>query len=193
MRYEKGHKDTTHQHIVDVASALFRKDGVAATGIAGIMTEAGLTNGAFYCHFASKEDLVRQMLSFGLSERKQMLSESVAIGLNAEQIIRNYLSPVHRDNPDRGCLTSALVAEVARHPGETRRIFTENIEGFIELLAEQLLLVRQEKRRATAIAIYSMLIGTLQLSRAVSEDPLSNAILSNGVDAALDFIQARSG
>jgi TetR/AcrR family transcriptional regulator, transcriptional repressor for nem operon len=60
MRYQKGHKDATRQHIIDVASAQVREGGVAAVGIAGIMTGAGLTNGAFYNHFESKEDLVEE-------------------------------------------------------------------------------------------------------------------------------------
>ena len=37
MRYEKGHRETTRQHIIDVASAQFRAGGVAAIGLAGIM------------------------------------------------------------------------------------------------------------------------------------------------------------
>ena len=48
MRYEKGYRDSTRQHILDVASAQFRENGIAAAGIAGIMSAAGLTNGAFY-------------------------------------------------------------------------------------------------------------------------------------------------
>ncbi len=46
MRYEKGHKDATRQRIIDVASRQFREQGLAAVGLAGIMSEAGLTNGA---------------------------------------------------------------------------------------------------------------------------------------------------
>ncbi len=61
-RYDKGHRDTTRRHILDVASAQFRESGIAAVGLAGIMSEAGLTNGAFYTHFESKEDLVRAVL-----------------------------------------------------------------------------------------------------------------------------------
>ena len=63
MRYEKGHKDATRQRILEVASKQFREQGVAAVGLAGIMSDAGLTNGAFYAHFESKEDLVREVLS----------------------------------------------------------------------------------------------------------------------------------
>src|SRR5580704_2469159 len=63
MRYEKGHKDATRARILEVASRQFRENGVAAAGLAGIMAEAGLTNGAFYAHFKSKEDLLRAVLA----------------------------------------------------------------------------------------------------------------------------------
>ena len=73
MRYEKGRKETTRQHIVDVASRRFREGGVAAVGIAGIMSDAGLTNGAFYVHFDSKEDLVRAVFTDALERRDRGL------------------------------------------------------------------------------------------------------------------------
>src|ERR1700749_1929409 len=73
MRYEKGHKDATRAHIIDVASRQFRGHGVAAVGLAGIMSDAGLTNGAFYNHFESKEDLVQAVLANALDRREQRL------------------------------------------------------------------------------------------------------------------------
>jgi TetR/AcrR family transcriptional repressor of nem operon len=69
MRYEKGHKDATRERIIDVASQQFRENGVAAVGLAGIMSDAGLTNGAFYTHFESKEDLVQAVLASALNLR----------------------------------------------------------------------------------------------------------------------------
>src|ERR1700736_5561548 len=73
MRYEKGHKDTTRERIIDVASRQFRENGVAAVGLAGIMSDAGLTNGAFYTHFKSKEDLVESVLTNALRWREERL------------------------------------------------------------------------------------------------------------------------
>src|SRR6516162_6090101 len=80
MRYEKGHKDATRTHIIDVASAQFREGGLAAVGIAGIMAGAGLTNGAFYNHFESKEDLVEAVLLNTLSGRKVGLRANLEAG-----------------------------------------------------------------------------------------------------------------
>ena len=77
MRYEKGHKDATRRRILEVASRQFRENGVAAAGLAGIMAEAGLTNGAFYAHFKSKEDLLRAVLADALGRRETTLRTGV--------------------------------------------------------------------------------------------------------------------
>jgi TetR/AcrR family transcriptional regulator, transcriptional repressor for nem operon len=89
MRYDKGHKDATRQRIIDVASRQFRKQGVAAVGLAGIMTDAGLTNGAFYAHFGSKEDLVREVLS-NPGRRNEMWQAATESGTGLASAIRGY-------------------------------------------------------------------------------------------------------
>jgi AcrR family transcriptional regulator len=185
MRYEKGHKDATRQHIVDVASRQFRENGVAAVGIAGIMTDAGLTNGAFYSHFKSKEDLVQAVLSNVLRRREATLRTASETDAGLEATIRDYLSPRHRDRPGGGCPTAALVAEVARHPKATRDAFTGKISAFIALIATQIRAGSASERRRNAVAIYGMMVGTLQLARAVSDQQLSDEILESGVSAAL--------
>src|ERR1700761_8305374 len=114
MRYEKGHKETTRRHILDVASAQFRENGVAAVGLAGIMQAAGLTNGAFYAHFESKEDLVRAVLREAFERRQQRLRANLESKVGLDTIVRDYLSARHRDGAGGGCPTAALVAEIAR-------------------------------------------------------------------------------
>jgi TetR/AcrR family transcriptional regulator, transcriptional repressor for nem operon len=181
MRYEKGHKDATRERIIDVASQQFRENGVAAVGLAGIMSDAGLTNGAFYTHFESKEDLVQAVLASALNRRETALR--TASGLEA--MIRDYLSPKHRDGAGRGCPTAALVAEIARHPKTTRDAFTAKVSRFVELIAAQLQVGSASERRRNALAIYGMMVGSLQLARAVNDKPFSDEILESGVSAAL--------
>jgi TetR/AcrR family transcriptional repressor of nem operon len=185
MRYDEGHKDATRQRIIDAASRQFRQDGVAAVGIAGIMADAGLTNGAFYTHFGSKEDLVRTVLCSALTKREATLRTAAQSDAGLEAAIRDYLSPRHRDNPGRGCPTAALVAEIARHPRSTRDAFTDKVSEFIGLIATQLRAGSGSARRRNAVAIYGMMVGTLQLARAVNDKRLSDEILESGVSAAL--------
>jgi AcrR family transcriptional regulator len=185
MRYEKGHKDATRQHIIDVASRQFRGSGVAAVGLARIMSDAGLTNGAFYNHFDSKEDLVQAVLLSALDRREERLRTVARDNAGLETMIRDYLSPRHRDRAGDGCPTAALVAEVARHPKVTRDAFTAKVSTFIDLIATQIRAGSAAERRRNAVAIYGMIVGTLQLARAVNDKKLSDEILESGVTAAL--------
>ncbi|WP_063708761.1 TetR family transcriptional regulator [Bradyrhizobium centrolobii] len=191
MRYEKGHKDETRRQILDVASAQFRESGIAAVGLAGIMSEAGLTNGAFYTHFASKEDLVREVLLDALSRREQRHKDNLENGVELETTIRDYLSLRHRDRAGTGCPTAALAAEIARHPKATRDVFTGKISDIIALMAQQIRHGSADERRRKAIAIYAAMVGALQLSRAVNDRQLSEEILENAVEAALDLAGRR--
>jgi len=127
MRYDKGHKDLTRQRIVEIASRQFSRGRRRRGRLAGIMTAAGLTNGAFYAHFESKEDLVRTVLSNALGKREATLRATSERGAGLEATIRDYLCARHRDAPGRGCPTAALVAEIARHPKATRDAFTAKV------------------------------------------------------------------
>src|SRR3954462_8667861 len=104
MRYEKGRKDSTRQRIVDVASERFRCDGIAASGLAGIMSEAGLTNGAFYPHFQSKADLVRESVGAALEEQAHRMQGAFDAG-GLETVLALYLSTEHRDDFGNGCVS----------------------------------------------------------------------------------------
>jgi AcrR family transcriptional regulator len=188
MRYEKGHKETTRQRIVEVASRQFRARGIDAVGLAAIMADAGLTNGALYAHFGSKEDLVSDVLTSAQAGRERTLRTKLEHGISLDTAIRDYLSPRHRDNPGGGCPTAALVADVARRPKATRDAYTARIEDFVAVMAARLPAGSDEERQSKAIALYGLMVGTLQLARAVSDRGLSDRILASGVDAALALI-----
>jgi len=192
MRYEKGHKETTRQHVLDVAARQFRENGVAAAGLAGIMSEAGLTNGAFYGHFESKEDLVREVLLDVLTRRKQRLRVNLEAGASLETILRDYLSERHRDHAGSGCPSAALVAEIARHAKTTRETFSEIVTSIIAMMAERISGTPRERLRK-ANAIYAMMVGALQLARAISDRNQSHAILEDAITAALQLAGETSG
>jgi TetR/AcrR family transcriptional repressor of nem operon len=180
MRYEKGRKDTSRRRIMDVAVERFRTDGIAGSGLATIMKDAGLTNGAFYPHFASKADLVRETLSDALSKQAVWLRDVLDKG-GLDRVIDIYLSPEHRDNPGLGCASAALLPELARQPIETRGVYAEQSRTLVLLLAEALS-ADVEAKEDVACAIFATLIGTLQLARAADKE-MSDRILQAGKDA----------
>ena len=180
VRYEKGRKDASRRKIMDVAVDRFRTDGIAGAGLAVIMKDAGLTNGAFYPHFPSKADLVRETVSDALSQQTRWLRDMLNEG-GLAPLIDAYLSPEHRDNPGQGCVSAALLPELARQPIETRDTYAEQSRALVLLLAEALP-ADIEAREDVACAVFATLIGTLQLARAV-EGEMSDRILHAGKQA----------
>jgi TetR/AcrR family transcriptional regulator, transcriptional repressor for nem operon len=187
MRYEKGRKDASRRRIMEVASERFRADGIAATGLATIMSDAGMTNGAFYPHFQSKADLVRETVAAATDAQSNKMRKFIAEG-GLETAIATYLSPEHRDSPGQGCPLAALLPELARQPLETRRVYADNFLEMVDELASALP-PETTDREAVALAIYATLIGSLQLARAVEGAALSDRILDAGRDAALALIR----
>ena len=187
MRYAPEHNEATRERILEAASRLFREHGIAAVGLAKIMTEAGLTVGTFYTHFKSKEALLREALLRSLDARHEELEQALR-GADIEFLVRAYLSPEHRDAAGTGCPVAALASEVARHPRATRHTFASHNAPTLDALAAWLS-SRQGKEvsRADAAALLGLLAGTLQIARATPDRAESDAILEAGVRAALQL------
>lgn len=79
------------------------------SGISTLMSGAGLTNGAFYAHFASKDDLVAHVVADELRTRVARYGTLRPGRAGLEDLIREYLSPAHRDRPGLGCPSAALI------------------------------------------------------------------------------------
>src|SRR6059036_615857 len=112
MRYGKDQKQATRQRILQAAGQRFKQDGIDGAGIAAVMSDAGLTNGAFYAHFASKEDLVANVLADQLRAQRHGIEAQPSNRAGLEAFIRDYLSPQHRDQYADGCPSAALLDEI---------------------------------------------------------------------------------
>ena len=192
MRYGKEHKEETHRKVVEAASRRFRKDGIEATGVVDLMADVGLTHGGFYAHFSSKETLVKEALSAASSKSRERLQREMDKAHQEgrdplESIVRSYLTALHRDRPDRGCSVAALGSEIARHPRKTREAFTEGLDKTLDIIASALPAAVTAQRKEKAYAIFSTMIGSLQLSRAVSDPAMSQAVIDAGIAAAVQI------
>lgn len=183
MRYEKGHKNTSHDRILEVAARRFRQEGIARSGVAGIMAEAGLTNGAFYAHFSSKREMIEKSLERATDEQWQQFEKEIASG-RLLNIVRTYLSEEHRDHPESGCPSAALLPEIARQEPDTRHVYTESVKRLLNAVEKQLSMPKGPKAREITIGTLCLLIGSLQLARAVDDPTLSKNILTAGTHVA---------
>src|SRR4051794_26082929 len=112
-RYAPEHKDATRRRMIESAGRRFKRDGFDASGIASLVGDAGLTNGAFYSHFSSKDDLITTVVAAQIGAQAARL-EGLPVGPESvEAFLREYLSPEHRDDPASGCPSAALLDEIA--------------------------------------------------------------------------------
>ncbi|MHA6205930.1 TetR/AcrR family transcriptional regulator [Dyella soli] len=193
MRYDKGHKEATRQRILETAAARFRGEGIASVGVANLMGDIGLTQGGFYNHFESKDDLAREAVGLGWQGTYERLSKALhdPVRGGIEGVINSYLSASHRDNVAQGCVAAALAPEIARGPAVVRKEFSERAERVIGLLADALpRTLKPKQRRATAMAVFSTLVGTLSLARAVDDPEVSEQMLASGRKAALSLVES---
>jgi TetR/AcrR family transcriptional regulator, transcriptional repressor for nem operon len=192
MRYSKDHKQATRQRILEAAGRRFKQDGIDGAGVTAVMSDAGLTNGAFYAHFASKEDLVANVLADQLRAQRQSFDTQPPDQGALEAFIRSYLSPQHRDQYADGCPSAALLDEIARRPAATKQVYTDELMGVIDDIASRLNPTNADAARTDALTLFGLMLGTLQLARALTDRDLSDQLLTHSVETAMKLLNDRA-
>ena len=188
MRYGKDQKQATRQRILEAAGRRFKEDGIDGAGVAAVMSDAGLTNGAFYAHFASKDDLVANVIADQLRAQRHSFDTEPPERAGLEAFIRSYLSAQHRDQCADGCPSAALLDEIARRPDATRQVFTDELMGVIDDIASRLDPKHVDAARTDALTLFGLMVGTLQLARALTDRDLSDQLLARSVETALKLL-----
>jgi AcrR family transcriptional regulator len=182
-RYSKEHKQATRRRIIDAAGRRLKRDGIDGSGVATLMADAGLTNGAFYAHFDSKEDLVASTVADQLRGQRETYSAQ-----SVEEIVRGYLSIQHRDDTEGGCPSAALLDEIARSSDAVRRAYTNGQVALIDDLGARLALDDPLSARMRTLGVFALMVGTLQVSRALADRRLADEVLEEGVQTALALL-----
>src|SRR5258708_16745381 len=106
MRKSREEAARTRERILDAASEEIRANGVAGSGLAGVMKAAGLTHGGFYKHFGSKDQMVTETVARAFEQGLGEL-QSIIKGKRSDDalapLIRYYLSTHSRV----ACVTSS--------------------------------------------------------------------------------------
>lgn len=172
-------KAESHERIVSVAARAIRRSGYGGTGVADIMKEAGLTHGAFYAHFASREAMLAEAAARACAESATAAADVVArmpAGQVLAAMLGAYLSKEHAENSEVGCPLAALGSETSRQAPEVRRVTTRHLKEMIDLLARQSPDWGQPEAHEHALVTLSTMVGALLLSRAVDEPGLSDSL-----------------
>jgi hypothetical protein len=102
-----------------------------------------------------------------------------------EQIVRKYLSAQHRDNPDHGCASAALLDQIARCSDLTKQAYTDGALVVVDVIAAQLAPDDPGSARVKVLNVFAMMVGTLQISRAMADPRLADQVLEQGIQNVL--------
>jgi len=191
MRVSRAQAERNREAVIDVASRLFRKHGFDGIGLKDLMKGAGLTQGAFYKQFTSKNDLAAQASKRAM-ESAATRWENAARARDEDPlkaIVAFYLSTGHRDEKLDGCPIAALGSDAARQSADVRTSFEEGISSHLEMLSRFIAPGENEDTSERAMAVLSTLVGAVLLSRAVNDQEMSKRIL----EAAAKDVLGRAG
>lgn len=188
MRVSKTQQAENRARVVAAAARLLRERGMEGIGVDALAAAAGLTHGAVYSHFKSKDELAVEAVRRSMAEiRRRWIDDAGGEGSPGlfNRLVRSYLSRSHRDNPGTGCALAAMGPDAARHGKKILRAFSDSAKALIATVAAA--------RRADATpgddaasdaaaedeAVVSLatMLGAIVLARAVEDRALSDRIL----------------
>jgi TetR/AcrR family transcriptional regulator, transcriptional repressor for nem operon len=172
-------KEESHERIVRAAARAIRRSGYDGTGVADIMKEAGLTHGAFYAHFASREAMLAEAADRAGAESNAFAASVIAAAppeQSLQALMHAYLSEEHLAAVETGCPVSALGSEMPRQVPEVRRAATRRIKEMIDMVARQSPDWGHAAAHERALVTVAAMVGTLTMARAVDDPALSESL-----------------
>ncbi|MCL6247814.1 TetR/AcrR family transcriptional regulator [Acinetobacter sp. ANC 4945] len=188
MRYKPEYKQQKRQELLNITGQIAKKNGFAATGVDGLMQAAGVTSGAFYSHFSSKQDLLKALVEYELQQSFNLWQSNphhnAADWINFE--LDRYLTPSHLEHPEQGCVLPTLATEVARADDTIKQAYEK------ELLRGHALFSTHLASEEKAWAMMSQLVGAVLIARAMHDPELQKSILQANKMIIQDYLAAHS-
>lgn len=179
MRVSRVQAEENRQTVINVASRLFRAHGFDGIGLKDLMAGAGMTQGAFYKQFESKDDLAAQASRRALEDALGRWSKAAASRPDdpLAAVIDFYLSEGHCAERADGCPVVALGSDAARQGPDVRASFEAGIKEYLALLSGWIGGADGAAADSEAMAVLSTMVGAVLLARAVNDKEMSKRVL----------------
>jgi TetR/AcrR family transcriptional regulator, transcriptional repressor for nem operon len=187
MGFSQAQKAESRQRVLDVAARQIREHGLEALGVADCMRSAGLTHGAFYGHFSSRDALIVAALEQAMTRGETRVMSRATDAADHDKtpfkaIADAYLHPAHAENPGTGCALCALAGDAAHANADVKGLYTT----YLRRLADQLTQAARgadpsangNKHEALGLGVAATIVGAITLARAVDDPELGLSILT---------------
>ena len=193
MPYSAQHKLGTRQKILESARRLFNLKGFAAVSIDEVMSDAGLTHGGFYRHFAGKDELYAEAVRWFLCQEApkpwQRPRRDAARKSQAERIVDAYFSRDHFTDRETCCPLIGLPSEVSHGSNTVKAAYQEVLEKLLALLQADL---EGHDARERALSLVALCIGGMVAARNIADPNLAHELREAAYRRAQTVLKARS-
>ena len=188
MRYSASHKLETREKLLQSSALSAKKSGFSTVGVDGLMKAIGLSGGAFYSHFSSKNELFTAIVERELCQSLERLGGQGAQDRERlERCLKQYLSMAHVEQPESGCALPTLGAEIARSDDQVR----EQAELWICRLQASWAQILESD--SLAWAILSQCVGALVVARMLVTPDIQRTVLKSSHEEIGRQLAARQG
>lgn len=96
MNKRSEQKAKTRAYIIEVALSIFAKQGILQTKTSDIATEAGISHGSIFSHFATREILIEAVIDEFGNQMSKSLHELVRSECNMRSLLEGHLKGIAR-------------------------------------------------------------------------------------------------
>lgn len=193
MRLTAANKDRIRNRILHGAAALFREKGYDGVNLDQVMESAGLTRGAFYAHFRSKQELfetvVRNEHPLLIMLRQRTGSDADKLWQQLLHLFEGYLAPANLPEVFRGCTLASLTGDAARSPTPVKAAYAAAWAAIVEEMARG----QAAADRACLSAALTLASGAVLTASSCADPQSQEAILSAAGKGVFQFLQEARG
>ena len=180
MPYTKAHKHKTRERILDNSFRIFAKKGFEGVTIDDLMSNCGLTRGAFYAHFASKAELYREALKFRASSTK--LASLKPEGISNKQwlslLLNTYLSLEHvKGERSLSCPLAFLATDINMQDEAIKTAYADVYYGMNTAITEYASSYCDCDEQ-DVLSVTAMMIGAVAIARTLQNQDSIESLLA---------------
>lgn len=179
MPYTKAHKDKTRERILENAFRLFAIRGFEGVTIDDLMSNCGLTRGAFYAHFTSKAELYREALKYRANSTKlaNLKPEDISNKQWLSLLLNTYLSLEHvKGERSLSCPLAFLAADINMQDTAIKTAYADVYNGMNTAIMEYASSYCDCDEQ-DVLSVTAMMIGAVAIARTLqNQDSIENLL-----------------
>jgi TetR/AcrR family transcriptional regulator, transcriptional repressor for nem operon len=191
LRYPPDQKERAREALLRAGTRSLKTSGFNGIGVDGLAAAAGVTSGAFYSNFPSKEAMLEAVIDAALGEPFLTDTDSSTRAEGRARLVsllKDYISADHSLDPAGGCVMPALSADVSRAHPQVKDAYQRKMTALVDRIAG-LLDGDESDRQRRAWSIVVLMVGAIVISRGIPEDSESRtAPLDSALNTAASLI-----